>query len=63
MKIITTPKTGRFAHKTVFTNRDGQGIFTKLPNGVTIQHTGICQTPTFTSPAQLSAWLRRNYNY
>lgn len=62
MMISTTPRTGNFAGQEVFTNRDGQGIFTERPDRTWIQHAGTMQTPTFTSSRQLAAYLRRHYN-
>lgn len=61
-RISTTPKTGTFAGRTVFTNNDGEGIFTKGVGGTNQQHTGTSQTPTFKTPRQLAAWLRKHYN-
>lgn len=64
-KICTTPKTGPFAGQRVFTNHEGEGIFTHS-NGhspALIQHVGTSQTPTFRSARQLAAWVRRYFDY
>lgn len=60
-RISTTPKTTRFAGRTVYTNKDGQGIFTRNPDGTYQQHTGTSQTPTFRTARQLAAYLRTHY--
>jgi hypothetical protein len=56
-----TPRTGAFAGLEVFTNRQGEGIFTRRADGSHQQHTGTGQTPAFRSSRQLAAWLRRHY--
>lgn len=61
MIITTTPRTGTFAGREVFTNTEGKGIFTRLANGQTVQHKGTLQTPIFSSAAQLAAYLRRTF--
>ena len=61
MTITTTPRTGTFAGREVFTNTEGLGIFTRLANGQTVQHKGTGQTPVFTTPKQLAAYLRRTF--
>lgn len=60
-QISTTPKSGTFAGRRVFTNRAGYGIFTKRADGIAQQHTGTGQTPHFKTARQLSAWIRKNY--
>jgi hypothetical protein len=60
-RISTTPRTGQFAGQIVFTNIEGEGIFSYCANGFPIQHTGTGQTPTFRSSRQLARWLREHY--
>lgn len=60
-RISVIPRIGRFAGVTVFTNRAGEGIFTRRADGSHLQHTGTSQTPLFRSAARLSAWLRVHY--
>lgn len=60
-QISVTPRTGRFAGVEVFTNRAGEGIFTRRADGSHQQRTGTSQTPVFCSSAHLAAWLRTNY--
>lgn len=60
-QIITTPRSGPFAGKCVFTDRDGYGIFTERGDGTDIQHTGTGQTPRFRDAKHLARWLRSNY--
>lgn len=60
-QISTTPRSGAFAGVEVFTNGNGEGIFTRRHDGSHVQHTGTSQTPRFRSAPQLAAWLRRHY--
>lgn len=41
-------------------NETGRGVFSVRPDGTYCQHVGTGQTPRFTSPRQLGAWVRRN---
>jgi hypothetical protein len=59
-RISTTPRTGQFAGQIVFTNIEGEGIFSYGAGGL-LQHTGTGQTPTFRSSRQLARWLREHY--
>lgn len=59
--VSTTPRTGQFTGVEVFTNRDGEGVFTRRADGSYQQHIGTSQTPGFRSATQLAAWLRRNF--
>mgnify|MGYP001603196999 FL=1 len=60
-RIETTPRSGPFEGQTVFTSKEGTGIFTKEKNLSILQHLGMGQTPRFRSSSQLAAWIRRNY--
>ena len=60
-RVSIIPRKGLFAGQRVFTNKNGEGIFTKNEHGDHIQHTGTCQTPTFRSAAHLSRWLREHW--
>ena len=62
MTITVTMRAGLFAGQTVFTNRQGEGIFTRRPHGDHQQHVGTGQTPTFRSRRQLAAWVRRQFD-
>jgi hypothetical protein len=61
--ITTTPRTGTFAGRFVETNREGQGVFTRMSDGTLVQHAGTGQTPTFKSSKQLAAYLHRHFDY
>ena len=60
-RITVKPRTGSFAGREVFTNKEGQGIFTRDSSGAHLQQQGTSQTPTFRTKRALSAWLRRHY--
>jgi len=61
-RISTTPRTGQFAGRLVFTSYMANGIFTRSEEGGWwVQHMGTGQTPTFRSSGQLARWLREHY--
>lgn len=42
-------------------SKGGYGIFSRRRDGTWEQHTGTSQTPYFKTPAQLSAYVHKNY--
>lgn len=60
-RISCTPRSTKFAGRTVLTNPEGEGIFTRRADGTYHQHTGTSQTPTFRNARHLAQWLRAHY--